>query len=401
MIKTIIVKNFQSHSNTKLELSDGLNTFIGKSDSGKSAIIRALRALLYKSSFYLKMGESSGEVGIGFSDCDISRKMDAGKVRKCPSCKADVSDNAGSYICQCGQFIEPSTKNDFYIVDKTEKYEKFGVNIPDFILDKTKIRSVSFVDFDEDLNISNQHDDMFFIAKSYSGLKRNKILSSLIPDSEKIDVLIKNMISENSKNKQLYEVIQVENEEIEKKVSEAEGIVSELKKIQEEIRQEQTRLDNIKKEISELSILRAAYTRIMTTYPVALKIPSVKTYIEAISTDSSKIEGLMASINSIETIKKFKDSNKQKLLIVDVKKVEFGDVDRYYEVDTNNKTLSGIAYQYEKYIAEDVELTKNKEKIMLDIKTTNKQMEYFIEKEAICPIIKDKYCDRCKTILKA
>ncbi len=43
MIKEINIKNFQSHDNTNLILDSGVNVIVGSSDSGKSAIIRALR----------------------------------------------------------------------------------------------------------------------------------------------------------------------------------------------------------------------------------------------------------------------------------------------------------------------------------------------------------------------
>ncbi len=42
MISTIQIDNFQSHQNTILELDPGVNAITGASDSGKSAIIRAL-----------------------------------------------------------------------------------------------------------------------------------------------------------------------------------------------------------------------------------------------------------------------------------------------------------------------------------------------------------------------
>ncbi len=43
MLKQIQINNFQSHKDTTLDLHKGVNVFIGNSDSGKSAIIRACR----------------------------------------------------------------------------------------------------------------------------------------------------------------------------------------------------------------------------------------------------------------------------------------------------------------------------------------------------------------------
>lgn len=46
MIKSIILHNFQSHKDTRIELSTGVNVFKGTSHHGKSSIIRGLRWLL-------------------------------------------------------------------------------------------------------------------------------------------------------------------------------------------------------------------------------------------------------------------------------------------------------------------------------------------------------------------
>lgn len=46
MINKLSINNFQSHKNTEIELNEGVNVFVGPSDSGKTAIIRAIRWLL-------------------------------------------------------------------------------------------------------------------------------------------------------------------------------------------------------------------------------------------------------------------------------------------------------------------------------------------------------------------
>jgi len=47
MIKSLHIQNFQSHPNTELEFSPGVNAIVGPSDGGKTAIIRALRWLVW------------------------------------------------------------------------------------------------------------------------------------------------------------------------------------------------------------------------------------------------------------------------------------------------------------------------------------------------------------------
>ena len=45
-ILKVEIKDFQSHKNTNIEFSEGFNCIIGRSDSGKSAILRALRLVI-------------------------------------------------------------------------------------------------------------------------------------------------------------------------------------------------------------------------------------------------------------------------------------------------------------------------------------------------------------------
>lgn len=47
MIKSLEIHNYQSHKYSKLEFTDGVNVIIGVSDSGKSAVIKALRWLIW------------------------------------------------------------------------------------------------------------------------------------------------------------------------------------------------------------------------------------------------------------------------------------------------------------------------------------------------------------------
>lgn len=47
MFNSLEIKNFQSHKNTRLEFTPGVNVIVGTSDSGKSAIFRALKWLMY------------------------------------------------------------------------------------------------------------------------------------------------------------------------------------------------------------------------------------------------------------------------------------------------------------------------------------------------------------------
>ena len=190
MIRKIDVTNFQSHRNTVLELDPGVNVIVGMSDSGKSGFIRATKAAIFKSPFYTSFGTKEGSVEVAFDDLTVKREFSATVLKKCPECKENLT--VDQQVCHsCGTYLSDKTSTDRYVFDGTERIEKFGVRLPEQYLNRIRMFPMFFVDFEENLNLTNQHDDMFFIGQSYSGNVRNKILSSLIPDSSRIDVTVK------------------------------------------------------------------------------------------------------------------------------------------------------------------------------------------------------------------
>lgn len=79
MIKTIEISNFKSHKDSKLELSPGVNVIVGPTDSGKSAIIQALKWLIFNrpvgDSFRSNWGGNT-QVGITIDDMSVYRRKD-------------------------------------------------------------------------------------------------------------------------------------------------------------------------------------------------------------------------------------------------------------------------------------------------------------------------------------
>lgn len=70
MLKSIGMKNFQSHKETVLELSNGLNAIFGMTNSGKSAIIRASRWLA------MNLPKSTRFFRTGMKDCSVFWELD-------------------------------------------------------------------------------------------------------------------------------------------------------------------------------------------------------------------------------------------------------------------------------------------------------------------------------------
>ena len=73
MIRRITLTNFMSHRNSVIELSDGLNVITGCNNSGKSAIVEALRIVCENASgaYMVRHGESDCRVTIETDESDV------------------------------------------------------------------------------------------------------------------------------------------------------------------------------------------------------------------------------------------------------------------------------------------------------------------------------------------
>lgn len=69
--RKLIIENFQSHEYTEIDFVPGLNVFVGPSDSGKSAILRALRWVLFnqpRGGDFIRSGAKRCEVRLRLDD---------------------------------------------------------------------------------------------------------------------------------------------------------------------------------------------------------------------------------------------------------------------------------------------------------------------------------------------
>lgn len=137
------MENFQSHENTVLDLSPGVNVIVGASDQGKSAIIRAIRWLFFnepRGSDFVRVGSSG--------PCRVTAELDDGTVI--------TRERSGSRNVY--ELRRPS--------GEVCHFEGFGTDIPVEIIEAHGMRKVSLDDqLDVALNLSSQLDPPFLLTQ--------------------------------------------------------------------------------------------------------------------------------------------------------------------------------------------------------------------------------------------
>jgi len=162
-IKSITLKNFQSHEHTTIDFDDGVNAIIGLSDSGKTAILRALR--------WVMTNKPSGEEFRSYwgGDTSVTLELDNGiKVTR----GRTNSDNF--YVLHT-----PGVRS-----DRHQEFRAFGQDVPEEI---KKVLNIS------EINMAAQMDAPFLLSSNPG--ERAQMLNRIV-NLDVIDKAISNVRKE-------------------------------------------------------------------------------------------------------------------------------------------------------------------------------------------------------------
>ena len=184
MFKSLELKNFQSHKDTRLDFGPGVNVIIGTSDSGKSSIFRGLRWLMYNRP-------------LGDSFCSHWAKKEATSIT------LEMDNNT----------ITRSRENNKqkYLLDGLE-LTAFKTDVPDEVSQALNIDSVNF---------EQQFDRPFLLDNSPGEVAQyfNKIAHL-----EKIDLSLKQLHQKNRVNNQLKVELATRKKETEEELKKYTGL---------------------------------------------------------------------------------------------------------------------------------------------------------------------------------
>ena len=215
-IKKIAVSGFESHEDTVLDdLSPGLNAIVGLSNSGKSAIVRALKLIAYNEF-------DPQSVRNGCDNCEVQVWTDNGNVKVTRGKKNlwEVTDRAG----------------------KTSYFDKIGKQILPQVTEILGFGLVKLGDIEMQANIMDQLEAHFMLAE-FSGQDATGSLRAQVVDEisglSGIEGLIRDVSLDNSRLTREINQIEDRNREIAGQLHDANALAAEedvLKKVSEAIK---------------------------------------------------------------------------------------------------------------------------------------------------------------------
>lgn len=213
MLQNIKIRNFQAHKHLEIELDPHITSIIGPSDSGKSAIIRALRWLIFNRPLgdaFIKTGSKQAAVILKTENHTIKRKI--------------------------GQ-------ENLYILDG-EKYKAFKAGVPEEIQNILKL---------DEINFQNQHDSPFWFNESAGEVSRQ--LNQIV-DLEIMDKTLTNLAGELRKARAEESVIQKRIEE----TSEQRQKLKHIRQMDDDLK----KVESYYKEHSEITVLTDSLASIIS-----------------------------------------------------------------------------------------------------------------------------------------
>lgn len=303
-IKRIELQNFQSHVKTIIEpAGPGFLTVItGPSDSGKTAIIRALKWLLYnqpQGAEFTRTGASMVRVAVDYAGgVTVVRERTASTNRY--------------------KILQPGT-------EKPQVFEGFGSSVPLEIQNITGIRPIKIADQELLLNLSEQLDPPFLGQKSTTAPARAKILGKLA-GTEEIDVAGAGVGKDLYRRGQDEKRLEAEIKDLETKIQEYAWIeklaekITALEQLVTRIKDAQARrsaLEALKTRLAEIEKQETSIRAILKRWKELPRIEATVSRAEAALERLKRLKGLSERLNSIWLSIGYAEATLRRLQVLD------------------------------------------------------------------------------------
>jgi exonuclease SbcC len=365
-IKKLQIENFQSHQYSEIEFDEGLNVIVGPSDQGKSAIIRAIKWVLFnepRGSDFIRHGASFARVAIEMSNgFIITRERSASKNRYA------ITTPEG----------------------ETAVFEGFGNDAPEEIKKAHGIYKIMIdTDSSVSLNLGEQLEGPFLLSET--GSVRAKAIGRLT-GVHVVDKAIRDTVSDIKKENQIESKSRAEITEIEKRLSAYQQL-------------EQLKIDINKKEkiLEKVEVIQNRFEKVLTLKKTQdqLKIDiesNVKTIEQYKNLNQAEpmIVKLSEQMNILNKIKNFKaninavsfEISSQKNILDSTKLLEAAQysIESLEKKISQSKILVKLKDEYEKIESSLSEGKKYLEKSKAEIENIIQNYAKQLKKLSKCPV---------------
>lgn len=215
MIQSITLQNFQSHSQSLLELDPGINIIVGDSDSGKTAILRALNWVLTNrptGDAFRRNGTEKTIVTVAVDNGSISRLR--------------------------------SNRENVYLDALGEKLAAIGTSVPESV--------TNLVRMDVDVNVQRQLDAPFLLSCSAGEVAQR--LNTVV-GLDDIDIGLSNAARRVKQNQATYEGVISQCASLEEQVSAFAYL--------EQMEQEVESLERISEDLLQISVDKSSLQNVL------------------------------------------------------------------------------------------------------------------------------------------
>jgi len=306
LIKQIQIKNFQSHKDTKLEFGDGVNIIRGQSDTGKSAIFRAIR--------WLKDNRPQGD----------AFRSNFASTKAVVDITVEFGD--GSWVSR----RRGGTVNS-YVTSNNDELEALRSEVPE------EVRAIVQL---EDYNIQGQH-DKYFMLQSTAGE-----VAKMLNDIVGLDII-------DTCYKKINSIILDSKREFDRCDSQIEGLKEELEAFKD-FETMVKRVDKFEEQLVARQKCREERTGLIK-YANNLErlVQEISDFDKWLSLEDS-VRGLFIEANKMESMVNNRQTIEGIITSVQTIRTEIEDLD--------------FEAEHEKWILEMIEVIRENKRVILQVK---------------------------------
>lgn len=313
MIKSLEIKNFQSHKHTKLKFSKGVNVIVGGSDNGKSAILKALFWLITNrpvgDSFRSHWGGDTVVNIKTFEGDTVSRSkspQNLYEVNDTPltAFRTDVPDEVKEVLNIKESNIQKQLDGHFLLSSTSGEVASFLNDIANLKIIDTTTNNLKKALTESNQSIKtlkSQIEEKEEEFKQYSYLDMFEVELEDLEDLEKKKVTIVNTLNRLEKIVEDVEEIDEGIKESEK-FTEGETLVNETLSLisdKNELQSKISKLKNLRSEIKEVKAEIAENEQILGTEEIVTELLKLKGEEKAISSHLKALNTLQGEIHYI------------------------------------------------------------------------------------------------------